>query len=609
MKYQKIIVCSETLSFLCKKIRFFSAKAFEIQNYGRDMQTHFQHFLYLLMFLFLSTSSMGMEITEVLYDPMGSDNNKEFVEVHASNLSGWTIFDNASSDILVPLLEVNSPFSLIVEEDFNYSQLNCSIYSIGSAIGNGLSVGEVLVLSNSSEKLNFTIWEAREEGFAITHLGKGQISGGTPCLPEPPQAEQPQEQETENHPTLCNSTFSINTEKIVYQPGESVKLFLHASQQIHPTIEYWIEDLAGNILKQPRTTASLDEKSWTIPAKIHSEALLFRAIADASCLEDPLEREQLFGIKLPSQKRIPILEIINIDKDAQTFSLELNAMTPEPEKMVLKVKKGNKVQHRREFLIEGTIEGEFYMPYFCDGEGIVEVELGNLQQQEEISFPLCSESVKETSEDKDDKKGSGITSLYTRMEPKESMTFYSRIEADTLRRTSRVASLWIKAAEKKVRESETLQWQVNLSEGMQEIMIILQNDSSILDFERTNITLPQQKEKNNLSTITRISKNANATKNTTKKLSPTYGSQGSQNTKNIKNNASLLPISGKTVLLSEREKKQLQKNGLWLIIAAFVLLIGGVLYRRHTGQANKIHKAKVQIAENDPALLQNPSRR
>ncbi len=100
--------------------------------------------VYYLLGMFLLTPSVwGIHINEVMYNPPGSDNNQEFVEIIGSdNLSGYTIGDLASNDSLELLKFVKGNFSLIVEESFNHTNINCSVYSVGSTIGNNLNNGE-----------------------------------------------------------------------------------------------------------------------------------------------------------------------------------------------------------------------------------------------------------------------------------------------------------------------------------------------------------------------------------------------------------------------------------------------------------------------------------
>ena len=101
--------------------------------------------LFILVIINIKLVSASIIINEIMYNPYGEDNNKEFIELFSDeifNLEGYIIQDSSSSDILQLLYIQNSSYSLIVEEGFNYSGISASIYSIGSTIGNNLNNDE-----------------------------------------------------------------------------------------------------------------------------------------------------------------------------------------------------------------------------------------------------------------------------------------------------------------------------------------------------------------------------------------------------------------------------------------------------------------------------------
>ncbi|MBS3098356.1 lamin tail domain-containing protein [Candidatus Woesearchaeota archaeon] len=102
-----------------------------------------KRFIFLLFLIYFSQFTLAdITINELMYNPADSDNNKEFIELYHdewTNLSNYTIGDESSNDSLQLIYFYNSSYSLIVEEDFNYSEINASVYSAGKTIGNNLN--------------------------------------------------------------------------------------------------------------------------------------------------------------------------------------------------------------------------------------------------------------------------------------------------------------------------------------------------------------------------------------------------------------------------------------------------------------------------------------
>ena len=111
-----------------------------------------------------------------MYNPSGSDNNMEFVEIYSDtpiNLTGYTIEDVSSSDTLLVLNYTNSQYALIVESGFNYTGISASIYSVGATIGNNLNNDEdTFILRDAKGKIVDIVsyqdsWGADGNGFSL----------------------------------------------------------------------------------------------------------------------------------------------------------------------------------------------------------------------------------------------------------------------------------------------------------------------------------------------------------------------------------------------------------------------------------------------------------
>ena len=146
----------------------------------------------LLLALALALPLVGaVHVNEIMYNPPGSDNNKEFVEVFGTDdLSRYTIGDLASNDSLEMLKFVPGNLSLFVEEGFNHTDINCSVYSVGATIGNSLNNGgDTIFLYLDNTLIDFVGYDgslANDNGYSIELVdGEWQESckqGGSPGL-------------------------------------------------------------------------------------------------------------------------------------------------------------------------------------------------------------------------------------------------------------------------------------------------------------------------------------------------------------------------------------------------------------------------------------------
>ena len=119
-------------------------------------------------------------INEFMYDPSGNDNNKEFIEIYSdeiNNFENYTIEDlSGNKDILNLVKQVNSNYFLIVEDEFNYQDINASVYTIGSTIGNNLNNDkDVIILRDQENKIidlvyYYSDWGAKNNGKSLERI-------------------------------------------------------------------------------------------------------------------------------------------------------------------------------------------------------------------------------------------------------------------------------------------------------------------------------------------------------------------------------------------------------------------------------------------------------
>lgn len=142
-----------------------------------------------------SSLYVGIRINEIMYDPEGTDNNKEFVEIYSENeidLSDFMIGDSSSNDSLTLLQHYDSDYYLITEEGFNISGIEASVYSAGAAIGNNLNTEDSLYLYHKDGQLvelvdNLSYTDACESGYSLEYSNGNLFCsfylGGTPGKP------------------------------------------------------------------------------------------------------------------------------------------------------------------------------------------------------------------------------------------------------------------------------------------------------------------------------------------------------------------------------------------------------------------------------------------
>ena len=143
--------------------------------------------LILAILLIIPNSLAILQITEIMYNPEGSDNNHEYIELETNiNLTGFIIQDSSSEDVLELLKYIPSNYSLIVEEGFNHSKINATIYSVGATIGNGLNNdGDIIIIKNNTDIFDvihyYPSWGGENNGNSLCILNEQWEE----CLPSP----------------------------------------------------------------------------------------------------------------------------------------------------------------------------------------------------------------------------------------------------------------------------------------------------------------------------------------------------------------------------------------------------------------------------------------
>ncbi len=211
--------------------------------------------LLLVLLLIMPSTLAEVYITEVMYNPPGDDNNKEYIEVFSEepvNLAEYIIEDFSGRDNLTLMQQANTSFYLIVEEGFNSTNINATVYTAGATIGNNLNNdGDLVVLRRSNSIADAVIYAnelgANNDGNALCRTGSVFQNRLNPCAPTPGHQNVPINEPTNTTPSNASqpplydySTIKINevfpdpvgNDNAVMPQGEWVELYNSAETNV-----------------------------------------------------------------------------------------------------------------------------------------------------------------------------------------------------------------------------------------------------------------------------------------------------------------------------------------------------------------------------------------
>ena len=186
------------------------------------------------------------------------------------------------------VFEHDSNFALIVEEGFDYSDVNCSVYSAGATIGNNLNNDNDSILiqdgyNNTLANISYNVLDHPDfqPGKSI-HFSNGSSFVGprSPCglssfinTSETKNLTINDTAGTTNITNFTSSTnesqnncdFALNIESPTFVEDEAIvyDFSIVPKKPSRYTIEYWIEDYFGNIVKDKFITENTNKKRYT----------------------------------------------------------------------------------------------------------------------------------------------------------------------------------------------------------------------------------------------------------------------------------------------------------------------------------------------------------
>ena len=295
--------------------------------------------------LLLADAAMAMQITEIMYNPVGDDNGKEYAELfdeNLSDLSGFFIMDSATNDTLTQLRIGNSSYAFLLEEDANLADFNLSpdvaVYTTGPAIGNGLgNSGDSLSLydphGNFQVRASYDGSLANGNGRSLVFVdqqwGESAENGGSPGRANTLFS---------NPEIHCIANFSLTTDKDLYNDGEKVLISFVVAEDVPFAMQHWVEDLHGNIMRAKRNTTNANAKTFIAHSDEADQVLLIKAVYSA-CNNTIIQDRQIVvrGSGIPENSSLKILDAPERAIFGSTIPIELEIFRSNTRKTAVEI--------------------------------------------------------------------------------------------------------------------------------------------------------------------------------------------------------------------------------------------------------------------------------
>lgn len=280
----------------------------------------------LIALLVFFPSVAALQISEIFFDAEGNDNNQEYIEI--TNYTTVThIADLSSNDTLTLLKETNSSYALIVEEGFNYTLLNCTIYGAGPTIGNNLNNDADTVLIYNNETLLANSSYVANDSFipGQSYYPQHGFAEPSPCTTLTFPSNTSSASNTTMNTTQCATNFSVDAPYYVIDAAWTFTFQLEPEPKEY-TITYWIETYIGDVVKSPYTTANLKTKSFTPKTKLWYAAYILHATASFCNTTKNISR-LFFSINdIPKQEEEPERETPKTSQANITYVYTSNSL-------------------------------------------------------------------------------------------------------------------------------------------------------------------------------------------------------------------------------------------------------------------------------------------
>ena len=124
----------------------------------------------------------------------------------------------------------------------------------------------------------------------------------------------------------CEVFISVLTEKVFYQDGEKVSFYNQLNEKTYPySIEYWVEDLFGNSIKNKVTTTNTNKKSYTPRIEEEDRVLFLKARVTPACKDYNLTNNYFEKMLIITNPQITSSENVGGEEDS---TIEIKKVPP-----------------------------------------------------------------------------------------------------------------------------------------------------------------------------------------------------------------------------------------------------------------------------------------
>lgn len=328
------------------------------------------------MLILLVNQNLAFQISEINYNPIGNDNNQEYIEFQVNESYNYSLIifgDNESNDTINLIKDSNNSevFWLFVEEGFNISQINssnCNIFSLGTTIGNNLdnSHDQIKIWYNNSLITNLSYNASgcsNGEGCSLSWNNTWINTNLTPCKKNIfPANESLIITNSSTNSTInkspCEFNLSIWSDKNIINSGERIKYkpIISCNQNHELILNYWWTEANGNEFKKITTTTNTNEKSYTPKISVEEKTLIINMEAILSCSNISKFATKLIGV-INGPKKNSQSSKSSSSSGSSTSITSKKEIVPE----ILSAEIPKKITQNKSFFINITLYNDGYL--------------------------------------------------------------------------------------------------------------------------------------------------------------------------------------------------------------------------------------------------------